>query len=470
MEFKDFYTKRYQGKKLAILGFGREGQSSYDWLRQMGVTDTLTIIDENLGAVQNWLAEHPTEAVALRQFQPEQVLELNQFDLIFRTPGFSRTKILGVDAQRLTSQTNELLLTQAHRTIAITGTKGKSTTSSLTAAVLTRLGVKVQLVGNIGQPALDMLLQDDGEGWFVYEMSSYQAENITVAPAIGVVINLFEEHLDHYVDFADYISAKLNLITLPGQRLAIYGSDNQLLKQSRSQIQAEKVRSFGLKTNRLEQESGIYLDTDAQQIVRCDANGEQVLMPADFPRQLRGQHNLLNSFVALLVADEVVGLTTDNIALAQQAIAEFVGLEHRLEYVGKFRGIDFYNDSISTIPEAMERAIEAIANVQTVIVGGQDRGIHREGMIEYLNQRPHLKLICLPDTGHQIFDRLTNEKYRVDNLEQAVKIAYQVTDAGQACVLSPASPSYTFFKNFEERGQIFKQQVVDQARQLEKPL
>jgi UDP-N-acetylmuramoyl-L-alanine--D-glutamate ligase len=470
MEFKDFYTKRYQGKKLAILGFGREGQSSYHWLRQMGVTDTLTIIDENLEVVQNWLAEHPTEVVALRQFQPEQVLELNQFDLIFRTPGFSRTKILGVDAQRLTSQTNELLLTQAHRTIAITGTKGKSTTSSLTAAVLTRLGVKVQLVGNIGQPALDMLLQDDGEGWFVYEMSSYQAENITVAPAIGVVINLFEEHLDHYVDFADYISAKLNLITLPGQRLAIYGSDNQLLKQSRSQIQAEKVRSFGLKTNRLEQESGIYLDTDAQQIVRCDANGEQVLMPADFPRQLRGQHNLLNSLVALLVADEVVGLTTENIALAQSAIAEFVGLEHRLEYVGKFRGIDFYNDSISTIPEAMERAIEAIANVQTVIVGGQDRGIHREGMIEYLNQRPHLKLICLPDTGHQIFDRLTNEKYRVENLEQAVKIAYQVTDAGQACVLSPASPSYTFFKNFEERGQIFKQQVVDQARQLEKPL
>ena len=184
----------------------------------MGVTDTLTIIDENRGVVQNWLAEHPTEAVALRQFQPEQALELNQFDLIFRTPGFSRTKILEVDAQRLTSQTNELLLTQAHRTIAITGTKGKSTTSSLTAVVLTRLGVKVQLVGNIGQPALDMLLQDDGEGWFVYEMSSYQAENITVAPAIGVVINLFEEHLDHYVDFADYISAKLNLITLPDQR------------------------------------------------------------------------------------------------------------------------------------------------------------------------------------------------------------------------------------------------------------
>jgi UDP-N-acetylmuramoyl-L-alanine--D-glutamate ligase len=463
MEFKNFYTKRYQGKKLAILGFGREGQSSYRWLRQMGVTDTLTIIDENFEAVQNWQAEHPTEAVALRQFQPERAPELNQFDLIFRTPGFSRTKLLEVEPQRLTSQTNELLLTQAHRTIAITGTKGKSTTSSLTSAVLTRLGVKVQLVGNIGQPALDMLLQDDGEGWFVYEMSSYQAENITVAPAIGVVINLFEEHLDHYVDFVDYISAKLNLITLPDQRLAIYGSDNQLLKQNRSQIQAKKVRGFGLKTNRPEQESGIYLDADAQQIVRCDAGDEQVLMSADFPRQLRGQHNLLNSLVALLVADEVIGLTTENIALAQSAIAEFAGLEHRLEYVGKFRGIDFYNDSISTIPEAMERAIEAIANVQTVIVGGQDRGIHREGMIEYLNQRPHLKLICLPDTGHQIFDRLTNEKYRVDNLEQAVKIAYQVTDAGQACVLSPASPSYTFFKNFEERGRIFKQQVVDQA-------
>ena len=465
MEFREFYARRYQGKRIAILGFGREGQSSYRWLRQMEVTDQLTLIDENLASLKHWQAEHPNEAVELSQFRPESATALNQFDLIFRTPGVSRTKLLEVEAWRLTSQTNELLLTQAHRTIAITGTKGKSTTSSLTARVLTELGIKTQLVGNIGRPALEMLAQDDGEGWFVYEMSSYQAENITVAPAIGVVINLFEEHLDHYVDFADYISAKLKLISLPGQRLAIYGCDNQLLKQHRPQIQADKIRSFGLKTNRAHQEAGIFLDTETQQIVRIGANGQQILLPADFERKLRGQHNLLNSLVALIVADEIVGLTADNLPLAQTAIAEFAGLEHRLEYVGKFRDIDFYNDSISTIPEAMERAIEAIPNVQTVIIGGQDRGIDRQQMINYLNQRPTLKLICLPTTGHQVFEQLSNDKYRVDDLEQAVATAYRVTSAHKACLLSPASPSYGFFKNFEDRGQQFKQQVISQANQ-----
>lgn len=469
MRFKSFYQRRYQGKRIAILGFGREGQSSYRWLRQLGVGGVITLVDENLANLQAWQAERPAEMVELRAFN-EGGADLNQFDLIFRTPGFSKTKLTAVESSRLTSQTNEFLLTQASRTIAITGTKGKSTTSSLTVAVLQRLGFKVQLVGNIGQPALDLLAEGEPVEWFVYEMSSYQAENITVAPAIGVVINLFEEHLDHYQDFADYVAAKMRLLSLPGGRLAIYGCDNQLLKAQWAKFQAAKVRGFGLKTNRLADEAGIYLDTEQQQIVKIDTHGEQVLLSAQFERRLRGQHNLLNALVSLVVADELVGLSADHLAQAQTAIAEFNGLEHRLEYVGNFAGIDFYNDSISTIPEALERAVEAIDNTQTVIIGGQDRGINRDGMIDYLNQRPDLKIICLPATGHQIFSRLTGEKYRVDDLDQAVRIAYEVTDKSRACVLSPASPSYTFFKNFEERGRIFKQQVIDQATLQEKPL
>lgn len=469
MEFKSFYQRRYQDKQIAILGFGREGQSSYRWLRQLGVSGVITLIDENLANLQAWQVECPAEMVEVLAFK-EGGADLNQFDLIFRTPGFSKTKLTAVKPSRLTSQTNEFLLTQAPRTIAITGTKGKSTTSSLTVAVLQRLGFKVQLVGNIGQPALDLLAEGEPVEWFVYEMSSYQAENITVAPAIGVVINLFEEHLDHYRDFADYVAAKMRLLSLPGGRLAIYGCDNQLLKAQWAKFQAAKVRGFGLKTNRLADEAGIYLDTEQQQIVKIDTHGEQVLLSAQFERRLRGQHNLLNALVSLVVADELVGLSADHLTQAQTAIAEFNGLEHRLEYVGNFAGIDFYNDSISTIPEAMERAVEAIDNTQTVIIGGQDRGINRDGMIDYLNQRPDLKIICLPATGHQIFSRLTGEKYRVDDLDQAVRIAYEVTDKSRACVLSPASPSYTFFKNFEERGRIFKQQVIDQATLQEKPL
>ncbi|MDO4870597.1 MAG: UDP-N-acetylmuramoyl-L-alanine--D-glutamate ligase [Candidatus Saccharibacteria bacterium] len=454
----DFYKQRYCDKKLAILGFGREGRSSYQFLRQqVGFTGEITIIDEDLLAVSDWQKNNPDPLVKQLQFSTDMAIQLNQFDLIFRTPGFSCTKLVGVDDYRLTSQTNEFLLTQGKHTIGITGTKGKSTTSSLVLAVLSRLGLRVKMVGNIGQPALDLLTENNDVDWYVYEISSFQAENISCAPAIGVVINIFEEHLDHYANFEQYISAKMKLISSMGQKLAIYGCDNQLLKTKRALIQAESVRSFGLLENRLT-DAGIYLDD--QQIVKIDEAGQKnELMRVDFGRKMLGRHNLINALVALLIADYLVGLTNDNLLLVQQAIAEFNGLEHRLEYVGNFRGVDFYNDSISTIPEAMEQGIEAIDNVQTVIIGGQDRGIHRQQMIEYLNQRPNLKMICLPDTGHRIFDQLTNEKYRVDNLDQAVKIAYQITDAGQACLLSPASPSYGFFKNFEDRGRQFKQLV-----------
>lgn len=458
MEFKSFYQRRYQDKQIAILGFGREGQSSYRWLRQLGVSGVITLIDENLANLQAWQVERPAEMVEVLAFK-EGGADLNQFDLIFRTPGFSKTKLTAVNPSRLTSQTNEFLLTQAPRTIAITGTKGKSTTSWLTAAVLQRLGLKVRLVGNIGQPALDLLLEKESIDWFVYEMSSYQAENITVAPAIGVVINLFEEHLDHYADFADYVAAKLRLISLPNQRLAIYGTDNQLLKSYRSLIQAAKVRGFGLKTNRLADDAGIYLDTEQQQIVKIDAQGEQVLLSAQFERRLRGQHNLLNALVSLVVAEELVGLNAEQLSQAQTVIAELNGLEHRLEYVGNFAGIDFYNDSISTIPEALERAVEAIDNTQTVIIGGFNRGINHDQLVDYLNARPELKVICLPETGHLVFEHLTNVKQKVANLEEAVRSAYQMTESGRACLLSPAATSYTFFANFEERGRIFKEYV-----------
>ncbi len=457
-----FYQQRYAGKKLAILGFGREGQSTYRFLRRvLGSSEEITLLDENLSNLKNWLAQNHDEKVNLVQFRPEMASQLNQFDLIFRTPGISRTKLLEVEFERITSQTNEFLLTQADRTIAVTGTKGKSTTSSLIQAVLERLGTPTKLVGNIGQPALDLLSEAESD-YFVYEMSSYQAENLSLAPAVGVVINLFEEHLDHYLDFADYVDSKMRLVSLPGQKLAVYGCDNPLLKSKRSEIQATAVRGFGLLANRIAGEAGIYLDGD--QIVKIAENStETVLLSADFERQLRGQHNLINALAALTVADYLVGLTEKNLSLAQQAIAEFGGLEHRLELVGNFRGIDFYNDSISTIPEAMERAIEAIDKVQTVIVGGQDRGVDRRQMIDYLNGRPDLKLICLPETGHQIFEQLGNEKYRVDDLEQAVMLAYRVTKVGRACLLSPASPSYGFFKNFEERGREFKRLVAEKA-------
>lgn len=461
----DFYKRRYQNRQIAILGFGREGQSSYKFLRRVGYDKKITLFDENLAHLEAWQQSQSDSALEIRRFDQTALEQLQQFDLIFRTPGLSRTKIKGLDQTKITSQTNEFLLSQAGRTIAVTGTKGKSTTSTLLAEVLRDLGQRVQLLGNLGQPALDMLSFAEEPDWYVYEMSSYQLENITVAPKIGVLLNLFEEHLDHYDDFDDYGRAKLRLLSFPEQSLAIYGSDNALLKSKRKLFQAQDIQAFGLLTNRPEQEAGIYLDGET--IVKIDRTGAtKHLAKADFKRYLKGQHNLINSLAVLLVVEEIVGLDAKNLDRVLMTIGRFKGLEHRLEFVGQFKGIDFYNDSISTIPQATMAAVLAIDNLQTLIIGGFDRGVRQAELIDFLNQRPDVQLICLPKTGHDIYDSLDQTKYRVNDLSAAVSLAYQITESGRACLLSPAAASYTFFRDFEDRGRQFKQMVQTLGNQV----
>ena len=280
--------------------------------------------------------------------------------------------------------------------------------------------------------------------------------------------------------------------------LFLYGCDNDKLKSYAGLWKSCRHQTFGCWENNSLNDSGVFLkgdqivwrsvpeqmDNEAPTLEKAGAGGgcgreteqtsgsinaagrwpvpgsETVLGSADFSRRLLGRHNLINALVTLAVAEELFGLTQPRLDLLFRVIGDFAGLEHRLEYVGCFAGIDFYDDSISTIPAAALAAIGSIPRLQTLILGGYDRGIGYDDFVRELNRHQDLKLICLPATGHKLLAGLCHrDKYRAADMAEAVELAFAVTEAGRACALSPAAASYTFYRNFEERGRDFQEKV-----------
>ena len=497
--------QRYENKKILILGFGREGKTSYHFLRRLLPEQHFWLMDEAVIDPQDsvfWQEEKAGFDTNVSFLTGTQYLQdLANYDMIFKTPGLPGYRLQGVSAEKITSQTNEFAAQVGSRVIGITGTKGKSTTSSLVYAGLKALGQDALLVGNIGKPALELLLEDEPERLYVYEMSSHQTQFLRYPLRVGVVLNLFEEHLDNYTDYEEYIQAKLNIGRYSGpDSLFLYGCDNDKLKSYAGLWKSCRHQTFGCWENNSLNDSGVFLkgnqivlrsvpeqtDNEAPTLEKAGAGGgcgreaeqtsgsinaagrwpvagvgsETVLGSADFSRRLLGRHNLINALVTLAVAEEFFGLTQPRLDLLFRVIGDFAGLEHRLEYVGRFAGIDFYDDSISTIPAAALAAIGSIPRLQTLILGGYDRGIGYDDFVRELNRHQDLKLICLPATGHKLLAGLCHrDKYRAADMAEAVELAFAVTEAGRACALSPAAASYTFYRNFEERGRDFQEKV-----------
>jgi UDP-N-acetylmuramoylalanine--D-glutamate ligase len=186
-------------------------------------------------------------------------------------------------------------------------------------------------------------------------------------------------------------------------------------------------------------------------------DGKQVYSK-DEPRKLLGDYNL-NNIMYVLVVSEILGL---DLTKTIKSISEFETLPHRLEFVGTYNGISYYDNSIATIPNATIEAVKALEKVDSLIIGGMDRGIDYKVLIDFLNTGIVRNIICMPTTGHEIAEKLVNQNtYNVENLYDAVKIAKEVTKKDGICLLSPAAASYGFFKNFEERGDMFQKYVKE---------
>ena len=436
-----------KNKKILILGFGREGQSTYKLIRKYLKKQPLFIADEKKDFQEAY--DFLQEDNYINFISGEKYLDnLEDYDIIMKTPGIS---FVGIDTtnflHKIKSQMELFLEFFDFFTIWITGTKGKSTTSSLIYKILRDQNVKSLLLGNIGVPVFDYIDDIEKDMIIVLEMSSHQLEYMKCSPNIAILLNVYEEHLDHYESFSKYVEAKCNIYKYQTESdYILYNSDNEIL-DSMIKNTKSKIYKVSLKG---QDGSNVYLNNDK---VFCD---DKIIYDRNEKRNLVGEHNLNNIMFALAVA-EILKL---DISMASTSVNEFKTLEHRLELVGNYNGVIYYDNSIATVPIATIEAVEALKDVDTLIIGGMDRGIYYTDFIKYLNDSSIRNIICMPKTGHDIARKLNNgKKYVVETLEEAVDVAKKVTMKGKICLLSPAAASYGYFKNFEEKGNMYKEFV-----------
>lgn len=434
-------------EKVAIVGFGKEGQSTYKFIRSLS-DKKLTIIDfKNAYEIMPSLKGDDKVEVIYGEGYLDRVSE---FDLIIKSPGLS-FKLLDRDTlkEKITSQVELVLEVNRDNIIGVTGSKGKSTTSSLLYHLIKCQNKKTCLVGNIGVPVFDEIEQYTDETLVVMEISCNQLEFVKVSPHIGVITNIFQDHLDTIGSLDAYEKAKMNIFKYQEvSDIAVYDGDNDTIKRKLNEM------SVNCKLLDVSFDNGKCYINDNKMYI----NGNYVIDVKDIKRNIQGMHNLKNIMLALCVIDEI-GL---DVGQAVKDIESFKPLEHRMEYVGTYNDISFYNDSIATIPEATIYACDTIENLDTLIFGGQDRGIDYDDFINYLNNSKIRNLICMPTTGYTIGEKIDSSKrnvFVVDTLEEAVRVAYEVTKRGGSCIMSPAAASYEYFKNFEEKGTKYKEYI-----------
>ena len=438
----------FKDKKIAILGFGLEGKSTYNFIRKYLPKQQLYILDKSMG-------ENIGDEFATFITGEEYLNNLESYDIIMKSPGISFKDIdISKFKSKIYSQLELFLEHTKSFTIGVTGTKGKSTTSSLIYEMLVKQNKDAELLGNIGLPIFDEIEKINDNTIVVLEMSSHGLQYTDKSPNISILLNVFEEHLDHYKSFEEYRDAKFNIFNFQGKEdIAIFNLENEEMKKKNYQY---KEIDYGITINNIENtntKNTIYKKDDYIFF------NETKMYNVKSERKLKGNHNL-NDIMFVLAVSNILDLDLEKTI---ETINDFNPLEHRLEFVGTIDDVEYYNDSIATIPEAAIESVKALENVNTLIVGGNDRGVNQESLINFLLKSNVENIVCLPKTGEYIYDGLkeTNKNtIKVENMEEAVKIAKEVTKKNTICLLSPAASSYGYFKNFKERGNIFKELII----------
>ena len=422
-------------KKVLILGFGREGKSTYNYIRKHLPEKELTVGDMNKPQI--------VDGKVNLIYGDDYLKYLGEFDIVFKSPGIAFLEDdMYPQTTEIACQTDMFLRFCKPTVVGITGSKGKTTTSTLIYEILRAGGVNTCLIGNIGVPVFEKA--DESEDLVaVIEMSSHQLEFTTASPHVAVLVNIYQEHLDHYkTGFEGYVNAKLNIARYqkPGDTV-IYNPEQDLT----GVVDWDKV----------------IVDGNGKPVTFTDAKNDEFVNELwKSTEHLKGEHNRQDIAYALAAA-RVFGVSDD---AARQAIKGFGGIEHRMEYVGDFGGVKYYNDSIATIPTAVMGAVKALGNVDTLLFGGLDRGIDYKDFIDFLNTSNINNLVGLPETGHNIIAELkkmgcSKNMFCAEDMADAVSICNECTEKDKSCLFSPAAASYNFYKNFEEKGKHFKKLV-----------
>lgn len=447
-----------KSKKIAILGYGREGKSTLRFLQSIGATD-ITILDKNIETLENVVDEN-----VICIWGSSYLDSLSDFDIIFKSPGVCPyNDELAPYKDKFISQTQIFYENYPGKVIAITGTKGKSTTSTLIYLSLKEAGYNVKLVGNIWNPVFDEIdiLSNELYDFVVYEMSSYMLEGFIPKTTISVFNNIYNCHLDWHRGFENYKNAKLNILRNAEHALINF----EFRDFDEVKTLSSNTQTFWIDGDFSYKNSWFYIED------------ERVLEDENIV--LLGEHNRKNiAWVLGVIYIATWKNREKTIDAVKKVISTFEGLPHRMEKVGTFHGITFINDAIATTPESTLAAIKTFSpDIGTLFLWGYDSGFIYTELEKNIQEGNIENLILFPDTGYKIFTQDIQNKdeeipfqiekngrmiriLKTRSMEAAVKFAYEYTQSGKIALLSNASQSFSLWKSYEVKGNLFKELVI----------
>ena len=428
---------------IAIVGFGLEGESAYEYWSKKGATITICDGDPN---------KVTPEGIAT-QLGDGYLKDLGRFDLIVRTAGLNPNKITAVNPDpsiipKVTTVVEEFLRAcPTKHTIGITGTKGKGTTSTITTKMLQAAGKKVFLGGNIGISPFDFLNDVTEDDWVVLELSSFQLSDIKVSTHIAVCTMIVPEHLNWHTDYQDYKDAKANLFrNQTAQDIAIYYGENEDSKYIGTAGPATHIPYY--------QKPGAVVNDDGT--ISID---DTTICKTD-ELKLLGKHNWQNVCAAVTAVWQV----TQDVDAMRSILTTFTGLEHRLEFVREVDGVRYYNDSFGTTPETAIVALEAFKAPKVVIFGGASKGVPFDALGPATAANNVRCAILIGATANEIQQALAAANFTdvtpVDGtMDDIVAAAQAAAQPGDIVLLSTACASFGMFTDYKERGNAFKASV-----------
>ena len=458
MEYKNEKLEEFNnfldGKQVAIIGMGVSNipllDYFYDKNAKVTVFSTNVLSDEIMEKINKYRYE-----VELGE---DNLSRLKGFDIIFRSPSALPTKHEFQSAVKkgaiLTSEIEMVLKLAPCKIIGVTGTEGKTTTTSLIYEICKKAGYNCFLGGNIGKPIFTKINQMKPEDIVILELSSFQLMGMTVSPNIAVVTNIFPDHLNVHKSYEEYQDAKKSIFRNQTEEgIVILNKDNEITEKFADEVKGKTI--FFSSTKKLK--NGYVYDREDGFIKKCtDGKCEKILNKNDI--KLRGIHNYEN-ICAALAATETVASKEAQI----EAVKNFKGVEHRLEFVREIDGVKYYNDSIGTSPASTIAGLNAFDENIILLAGGSDKGLDYKEIGEVIAKKVGTLILTGP-TAQKIEEAtkqaLSEEKsikiIHTNNLEESVRVAKEKARSGDIVLLSPASASFDAFKNFEERGNYFK--------------
>ena len=463
MEFKnqklEKFEKKIKNKKIAVIGIGVSNIPLIDYLFEKGAV--VTIFDDR---EEEKISKDIIEKIKKYNFNcffgKRNLDNLHGFEIIFRSPSCLPTKTeLVIEKERgaiVTTEIEQLIKMAPCKVIGITGSDGKTTTTTLTAKILEDAGYNVYLGGNIGIPLFTKLKEIKPEDIIVLELSSFQLMDMEVSPDIAAITNITPNHLNVHKDYQEYIDSKKNIYRhQKSTGVLVLNADNELTNSCQKDANGDVI----LFSSKQKLDYGYIVEDGI--IKECNDGIRRHLISQD-DIKLKGIHNLQNICTALALTKDLV--STDN---AIKTIKEFSGVKHRLELVRILNGVEWYNDSASTSPTRGISAINSFNKEIILIAGGADKNLDYTPIGKPIVEKVK-SLILIGQTANKIYDAVKKESekqnktidiHMCETFKQSLELAKRIAKPGQIVLFSPASTSFDMFKDMYDRGDKFRKEV-----------